>query len=58
MADNLDRKNPQDSSRINIHEPYELKWWSEELKISKEELIAVVERVGTSAESVKEELKG
>jgi hypothetical protein len=38
-----------DSSRINIHEPWELQYWSEKLGVSKDQIIEVVNAMGTSA---------
>ena len=57
MADNKSKTRPQDSSRINIHETYEVQYWTEALGISKEELTKVVQEVGTSAEAVRQALK-
>jgi hypothetical protein len=54
--DNPTIKGPQDRSRINIHEDYELRYWTETLGVSKERLIALVKRVGVSAEAVRKEL--
>ena len=39
MPDDPNRRKPLDASRINIHEPYELEWWSEELRVNKGKII-------------------
>ena len=57
MADNLSKKGPGDSSKINIHEDYELEYWTKALNCSKEELKQAVKQVGVSVEKVREHLK-
>ena len=56
MSDDPNKRRPQDSSRINIHEEWELNWWSEELGVSKEKLKEAVQAVGTSAAAVRKYL--
>lgn len=56
MSDDLTKKKPLDSSRINIYEPYEVNYWCAELKVTKAELIAAVKAVGTSVAAVKKHL--
>lgn len=51
--DNKEIKRPQDSSRINVHESYEVAYWTKTLDISKEQLEQAVKKVGVSAEEVK-----
>jgi hypothetical protein len=46
-----------DRDRINVHEDYELQEWSKSLGVTKEQLKAAVEAVGTSAQKVREYLK-
>ena len=53
MADDKTKSGPPDSSRINVHEEHEVKYWTKALGITKEELIKTVEEVGTSAEAVR-----
>jgi len=38
MADDLTNKGPNDRNRINMHEDYEVKYWSHHLGVSREEL--------------------
>jgi len=57
VADDLYKKGPPDSRRVNIHEEHELKYWSKEFKVSKEKIIEAVTAVGTSAEAVKKYLE-
>lgn len=56
MADDLTKKGAQDRSRINIHEEYELRYWSSKFGVSTEHLKAAVKKVGNSAQAVETEL--
>jgi energy-coupling factor transporter ATP-binding protein EcfA2 len=57
MADDLNARNSPDSKFINPNQDHELRYWSEKLGVSREELKAAVERVGNSAERVQQELR-
>jgi hypothetical protein len=57
MADNLQSAGPQDRSRINVHEEWEVRYWTEALGVSKERLVEIVKEVGTSADAVKQRLR-
>ncbi len=52
MPDNLKRRRPLDSSRINLNQSYEVGFWTQRLKVSEDELRRAVEAVGTSVEAV------
>jgi len=52
----LTRKETPDHSKINIHDPVVVKWWSHELGVSREQLRGLVDRVGNSATAVRKEL--
>lgn len=54
MADDKTKRRPQDASKINIHEPYEVNWWCHELGVSPTQLKDAVAKVGVSAAKVKE----
>lgn len=56
MADNLQSAGPQDRSRINIHEEWEVRYWTEALGVTKEKLTELVKEVGTSASAVRQRL--
>jgi hypothetical protein len=56
MADDPSKRRPEDSSRINIHEPYELEYWTKEFGVSKGKVIEAVNKVGTSVNAVKKYL--
>lgn len=57
MTDNRQERGPQDRSRINVNEDYELQYWSKEFDVSPEQLIKAVESVGVSADKVRAHLK-
>jgi len=54
--DDLKKKGPQDRSKINMHEDYEVKYWTKELGVSKEKLQKAVDEVGNPAAAVRKEL--
>ena len=54
--DDLKKKGSQDRSKINMHEPHEVKYWTEELGVDKDQLQKLVDKVGNSANAVREEL--
>ncbi|MEK9284777.1 MULTISPECIES: DUF3606 domain-containing protein [unclassified Bradyrhizobium] len=56
MSDNLTKKDQRDRSKINMHEDFEVKNWTKELGVSKEELQRAVDKVGNSAAAVRKEL--
>jgi hypothetical protein len=56
FMDNLHNKAPQDRSKIDMHEDYEVQYWTRELGLSKEQLQQIVDKVGNSAAAVRKEL--
>ncbi|MEN3277367.1 MAG: hypothetical protein V7631_3157 [Massilia sp.] len=57
MADNLQKAGPQDRSRINVNEEWEVRHWTEALGVSREQLEKAVSEVGVMADAVREHLK-
>jgi hypothetical protein len=47
-----------DRSKINMHESFEVKYWTHALGVSKERLHELVDKVGNSAAAVRKELAG
>jgi hypothetical protein len=43
-------------NRIDVHEDYELRYWTKELGVSPDELKSAVQKVGPSAKAVREHL--
>jgi hypothetical protein len=56
MSDNLSNKGNPDRTLISLTEAHEVRYWTEALGISKEELERVVGQVGHSAAKVREHL--
>lgn len=52
MADNLNERGPQDRSRVNVNEPWELQYWSRKFGVSEDQLKDAVKAAGTSADAV------
>jgi hypothetical protein len=57
MSDDRTKRGPQDSSRINITENYEVQYWTEKFGVSSEQLRNAVQRVGSLAADVEKALK-
>ena len=56
MSDDLNNKGQQDRSRINLQEDHEVRYWTQTLGLTKDELQRIVEKVGSSATAVRKEL--
>ena len=54
--DNLTKKDQRDRSKINMHEDFEVKYWTHALGVTREKLQQVVDKVGNSAAAVRKEL--
>jgi len=50
------KKGLQDRSKINMHEPHQVQYWTRHLNISNEELQKAVDKVGNAAAAVIKEL--
>ena len=57
MSDDKAERGPQDRSRVNVNEHYELRYWSETLGVAEQHLRDAVAAVGTSAEKIREYLR-
>jgi hypothetical protein len=57
MSDNRSDKGPADRARINIHEPYEVRYWCEKLGCTKARLEIAVKTAGVMATDVEEYLR-
>ncbi|MBH3360522.1 MULTISPECIES: DUF3606 domain-containing protein [Pseudomonas] len=56
MADDLSNRGPQDRSRINIEESWEVRYWSQKFGVTEQQLKDAVRAVGQSAEAVQKQL--
>jgi uncharacterized protein DUF3606 len=52
----LGKKASPDRSKINMPESYEVKYWTRELGVNRDQLQKLVDKVGNSAASVRKEL--
>lgn len=57
MADDKNNRGAQDRARISMSEDYEVRYWTETLGVTRDELQHAVDQVGNSAEAVREFLK-
>src|ERR1700704_5904638 len=57
MTDDRQKKGVQDRTRINTSEDYELRYWTEMLGVTQDQLKAAVNKVGNSVSAVEKELK-
>jgi hypothetical protein len=57
MADDRTNRGPQDRSRINLGEDYEVRYWTDKFGVSKSQLEEAVRKAGSSAAAVEEELR-
>ena len=54
--DGLTKKETPDRSKINIHQPHEVHYWTKHLNVSNEELQKAIDKVGNSAAAVRKQL--
>jgi hypothetical protein len=57
MSDDPKNGDAQDRARINLSDEHEVQYWMKTLGVTKEELTAVVYKVGNSVEAVRRELR-
>ena len=57
MTDNKDLRHSPDNRRIDVNDRNELRTWMKSLNVTEDELRQAVEKVGTSANKVKEHLR-
>lgn len=52
MSDNTQQRGPRDSSRVNVNEDYELRYWSQKFGKTPEQLKEAINTVGPMAKNV------
>ncbi|WP_346984971.1 DUF3606 domain-containing protein [Chryseobacterium sp. POE27] len=57
MSDDLSKRKPQDTSKVNLNETWELEYWSNKFGVTKEKLKEAVKAVGTSAAEIQKYLE-
>lgn len=56
MSENIRKHGEVDRAKINVHESWEVAYWTRELGISEEKLVAAVMAAGASVKSVRHHL--
>jgi hypothetical protein len=56
MADDLTKRRPQDSSKVNVNERWEVDYWTTKWNVTEAQLRAAVKAAGTSAAAVAKHL--
>ena len=56
MSDDTTKRGPQDASKINVHETWEVRYWTEKFDITEEKLKEAVDAVGPGVKKVTEYL--
>lgn len=56
MSDDKTKTAPQDASKVNVHEDYEVKYWTKKFGVTADQLKEAVTKVGPSASAVEKEL--
>ena len=56
MADDKTNRGAQDRSRVNVHEDYEVRYWTKKWSVSKEQLVEAVHQAGVLADAVARQL--
>jgi hypothetical protein len=52
MSDNLNIRRPADATKVNVHEAWEVEYWTKRFGVTKAQLEAAVKAVGTGAAAV------
>lgn len=50
------RRHPQDSARINIHEAWDLQYWSDRWNVPRRQVLETIRRVGDQVQDVAQAL--
>ena len=58
MADDPGNRGQQDRQRINVNQEHEVRYWTEKLGCSADELRKIVAEVGPMAEAVEQRARG
>jgi hypothetical protein len=53
MADSTRQRHGQDRTRIDVEEDYELRYWTEELGVTEDELKQAVRAAGSQVDTVR-----
>ena len=56
MADDKNKRGEPDRSRISLSEDYEVRYWTQELGVTREQLASAIADVGNNPEAVRQKL--
>ncbi len=56
MSDDLSKKRPQDASKVNVNESWEVKYWCDKWNVTEKQLKDAVKAVGVLATDVAKHL--
>lgn len=56
MSDDLTKRGPPDQTRVNVNEPWEVKWWCSKFGCTEAQLRAAVKAVGVMVVNVRRHL--
>ena len=54
--DSLTKRETADRSKINMHQPHEVHYWTRHLNVSREDLQQAIDKVGNGAAAVRKQL--
>jgi len=57
MSDNLATRGTQDRVRINMNQEHEVRYWTEQFDVSREELQRAIDKVGPMVDAVERQLR-
>ena len=57
MPDDLSNRGPADRSRINVNEPWEVRYWCKDLGCTEQQLRDAVKAAGVMADAVRRHLR-
>jgi hypothetical protein len=52
MHDDKTKRGSTDRARINVQEPYEVRWWAQRWNVTEEQLKDAAKRVGSNAKDI------
>lgn len=52
MSDDKSKRGPQDRSKVNLSEDYEVDYWTKKWGVSREQLKKAVEKAGSGVDAV------
>ncbi len=57
MSDDKTKRGPADAARVNVHESWEVEYWTKKFGCTKSQLEAAVKKVGPMVKDVEKYLK-